>query len=147
MSKNLVIVESPAKAKTIEKFLGNDFKVVSSNGHISDLPSNELGINVDENYAPKYIVSKDKKDIVKKLKSEVEKVQTVWLASDEDREGEAIAWHLQESLKLDESNTKRIVFREITEEAIKKAITHPRKIDKSLVDAQQARRILDRLVG
>ena len=147
MSKNLVIVESPAKAKTIEKFLGNDFKVVSSNGHISDLPSNELGINVDENYAPKYIVSKDKKDIVKKLKSEVKKVQTVWLASDEDREGEAIAWHLQESLKLDESNTKRIVFREITEEAIKKAITHPRKIDKSLVDAQQARRILDRLVG
>ncbi len=147
MSKNLVIVESPAKAKTIEKFLGNDFKVVSSNGHISDLPSNELGINVNENYAPKYIVSKDKKDIVKKLKSEVKKVETVWLASDEDREGEAIAWHLQESLKLDESNTKRIVFREITEDAIKKAITRPRKIDKSLVDAQQARRILDRLVG
>ena len=122
MSKNLVIVESPAKAKTIEKFLGNDFKVVSSNGHISDLPSNELGINVDENYAPKYIVSKDKKDIVKKLKSEVKKVETVWLASDEDREGEAIAWHLQESLKLDESNTKRIVFREITEDAIKKKL-------------------------
>jgi DNA topoisomerase-1 len=147
MSKNLVIVESPAKAKTIEKFLGKDFKVVSSNGHISDLPSSELGINVDENYEPKYIISKDKKDLVKKLKSEVKNVDTVWLASDEDREGEAIAWHLQESLNLDEEKTKRIVFREITEEAIKKAITNPRKIDKSLVDAQQARRILDRLVG
>ena len=147
MSKNLVIVESPAKAKTIEKFLGKDFKVVSSNGHISDLPSSELGINVDENYEPKYIISKDKKDLVKKLKSEVKNVDTVWLASDEDREGEAIAWHLQESLNLDEEKTKRIVFREITEEAIKKAITNPRKIDKSLVNAQQARRILDRLVG
>ena len=147
MSKNLVIVESPAKAKTIEKFLGKDFKVVSSNGHISDLPSSELGINVDENYEPKYIISKDKKELVKKLKSEVKNVDTVWLASDEDREGEAIAWHLQESLNLDQEKTKRIVFREITEEAIKKAITNPRKIDKSLVDAQQARRILDRLVG
>ena len=147
MSKNLVIVESPAKAKTIEKFLGKDFKVVSSNGHISDLPSSELGINVDENYKPKYIISKEKKDIVKRLKSEVKNVETVWLASDEDREGEAIAWHLQESLNLNEEKTKRIVFREITEDAIKKAITNPRKIDKSLVDAQQARRILDRLVG
>ena len=147
MSKNLVIVESPAKAKTIEKFLGKDFKVVSSNGHISDLPSSELGINVDENYKPKYIISKEKKDIVKRLKSEVKNVETVWLASDEDREGEAIAWHLQESLDLDEEKTKRIVFREITEHAIKKAITNPRKIDKSLVDAQQARRVLDRLVG
>ena len=147
MSKNLVIVESPAKAKTIEKFLGKDFKVVSSNGHISDLPSSELGINVEDNFKPKYIVSKEKKEIVKKLKSEVKNVETVWLASDEDREGEAIAWHLQESLKLDENKTKRIVFREITEDAIKKAITNPRKIDKSLVDAQQARRILDRLVG
>ena len=147
MSKNLVIVESPAKAKTIEKFLGKDFKVVSSNGHISDLPSGELGINVDENYKPKYIISKEKKDIVKRLKSEVKNVETVWLASDEDREGEAIAWHLQESLNLNEEKTKRIVFREITEDAIKKAITNPRKIDKSLVDAQQARRVLDRLVG
>ena len=147
MSKNLVIVESPAKAKTIEKFLGKDFKVVSSNGHISDLPSSELGINVDENYKPKYIISKEKKDIVKRLKSEVKNVETVWLASDEDREGEAIAWHLQESLNLNEEKTKRIVFREITEDAIKKAITNPRKIDKSLVDAQQARRVLDRLVG
>ena len=147
MSKNLVIVESPAKAKTIEKFLGSDFKVVSSNGHISDLPSNELGIDLENDYNPKYIISKDKKDLVKNLKKELKKVDTVWLASDEDREGEAIAWHLSENLNLDESKTKRIVFREITEKAIKDAIKNPRKINKSLVDAQQARRVIDRLVG
>ncbi len=147
MSKNLVIVESPAKAKTIEKFLGSDFKVVSSNGHIADLPSNELGIDLENDYNPKYIISKDKKDLVKNLKEELKKVDTVWLASDEDREGEAIAWHLSENLNLDESKTKRIVFREITEKAIKDAIKNPRKINKSLVDAQQARRVIDRLVG
>ncbi|MED5364475.1 MAG: type I DNA topoisomerase [Bacteroidota bacterium] len=147
MSKNLVIVESPAKAKTIEKFLGSDFKVVSSNGHIADLPSNELGIDLENNYSPKYKISTDKKDLVKKLKNQLKNVETVWLASDEDREGEAIAWHLAENLNLDESKTKRIVFREITENAIRSAIENPRVINKSLVDAQQARRVLDRLVG
>ena len=147
MSKNLVIVESPAKAKTIEKFLGSDFKVVSSNGHIADLPSNELGIDLENNFNPKYKVTTDKKDLVKKLKKELKGIDTVWLASDEDREGEAIAWHLAENLNLDESNTKRIVFREITENAVKNAIENPRKINKSLVDAQQARRVIDRLVG
>ena len=147
MSKNLVIVESPAKAKTIEKFLGSDFKVVSSNGHIADLPSNELGIDLENNYSPKYKISTDKKDLVKKLKNQLKNVETVWLASDEDREGEAIAWHLAENLNLDESKTKRIVFREITENAIRSAIENPRQINKSLVDAQQARRVLDRLVG
>jgi len=147
MSKNLVIVESPAKAKTIEKFLGGDFKVVSSNGHIADLPSNELGIDLENNYSPKYKISTDKKDLVKKLKNQLKDVETVWLASDEDREGEAIAWHLAENLNLDESKIKRIVFREITENAIRSAIENPREINKSLVDAQQARRVLDRLVG
>ena len=147
MSKNLVIVESPAKAKTIEKFLGSEYKVVSSNGHIADLPSNELGIDIENDYNPKYKITNDKKDLVKKLKNELKGVDTVWLASDEDREGEAIAWHLAENLNLNESNTKRIVFREITEKAIKNAIENPRQINKSLVDAQQARRIIDRLVG
>ena len=147
MSKNLVIVESPAKAKTIEKFLGSEYKVVSSNGHIADLPSNELGIDIENDYNPKYKITNDKKDLVKKLKNELKGVDTVWLASDEDREGEAIAWHLAENLNLSESNTKRIVFREITEKAIKNAIENPRQINKSLVDAQQARRVIDRLVG
>ena len=147
MSKNLVIVESPAKAKTIEKFLGSEYKVVSSNGHIADLPSNELGIDIENDYNPKYKITNDKKDLVKKLKNELKGVDTVWLASDEDREGEAIAWHLVENLNLNESNTKRIVFREITEKAIKNAIENPRQINKSLVDAQQARRVIDRLVG
>ncbi len=147
MSKNLVIVESPAKAKTIEKFLGNEFKVVSSNGHIADLPSKELGINIDNNYEPKYIVNSDKKDIVKKLKKESKTAEMVWLASDEDREGEAIAWHLYELLGLNKNNTKRIVFREITKNAVLKSIQNPREINESLVNAQQARRVLDRLVG
>ena len=146
MPKNLVIVESPAKAKTIEKFLGNDFKVVSSNGHIADLPSKELGINVDNNYEPKYIVNSDKKDIVKKLKKESKTAEMVWLASDEDREGEAIAWHLYELLGLNKDNAKRIVFREITKNAVLKSIENPREINESLVNAQQARRVLDRLV-
>ncbi|MEC3905561.1 type I DNA topoisomerase [Tamlana sp. 2201CG12-4] len=147
MAKNLVIVESPAKAKTIEKFLGKDFKVESSFGHISDLPSKELGVDVDGDFKPKYEVSKDKKAVVKKLKDLAKKAEMVWLASDEDREGEAIAWHLAETLKLDKEKTKRIVFHEITKSAIQKAIENPRGIDYDLVDAQQARRVLDRIVG
>ncbi|APY07805.1 DNA topoisomerase I [Winogradskyella sp. J14-2] len=147
MSKNLVIVESPAKAKTIEKFLGKDYKVESSFGHISDLPSKELGVDVDGDFEPNYKVSKDKRDVVKKLKALAKKAETVWLASDEDREGEAIAWHLAEALDLDKEKTKRIVFHEITKSAINKAIENPRAIDYNLVDAQQARRVLDRIVG
>jgi DNA topoisomerase-1 len=147
MAKNLVIVESPAKAKTIEKFLGKEFKVASSFGHIADLPSKELGVNVDGDFLPKYIVSSDKKKVVSELKSLAKKADTVWLASDEDREGEAIAWHLANTLELKETNTKRIVFHEITKNAILKAIDAPREIDYNLVNAQQARRVLDRLVG
>ncbi|WP_370095803.1 type I DNA topoisomerase [Winogradskyella sp.] len=147
MSKNLVIVESPAKAKTIEKFLGKDYKVESSFGHISDLPSKELGVDVEGDFEPKYRVSRDKRDVVKKLKELAKKADTVWLASDEDREGEAIAWHLAEALGLDKEKTKRIVFHEITKSAINKAIENPRSIDYNLVDAQQARRVLDRIVG
>ncbi|MCL4153628.1 UNVERIFIED_CONTAM: hypothetical protein GTU68_007905 [Idotea baltica] len=147
MAKNLVIVESPAKAKTIEKFLGKDFKVESSFGHISDLPSKELGVDVEGDFKPKYEVSSDKKAVVKKLKDLAKKAEMVWLASDEDREGEAIAWHLAETLKLDKNKTKRIVFHEITKSAIQKAIENPRSIDYDLVDAQQARRVLDRIVG
>ncbi|MDO6676326.1 type I DNA topoisomerase [Tenacibaculum sp. 1B UA] len=147
MAKNLVIVESPAKAKTIEKFLGKDFRVESSFGHIADLPSKELGVNVEGDFKPKYIVSTDKKAVVKKLKDLAKKAETVWLASDEDREGEAIAWHLAEQLKLKDENTKRIVFNSITKKAILKAIENPRTINYNLVDAQQARRVLDRIVG
>jgi len=147
MAKNLVIVESPAKAKTIEKFLGKDYQVESSFGHISDLPTNELGVDVNNNFKPNYIVSSDKKAVVKKLKDLATKAETVWLASDEDREGEAIAWHLSETLNLKKENTKRIVFHEITKSAIEKAVQNPRGINYDLVDAQQARRILDRLVG
>lgn len=147
MAKNLVIVESPAKAKTIEKFLGKDFKVQSSFGHIADLPSKELGVDVDGDFTPKYRVSTDKKKLVAELKKEAKKAEMVWLASDEDREGEAIAWHLAEELDLKKENTKRIVFHEITKTAILKAIENPRQIDYNLVNAQQARRILDRLVG
>jgi len=147
MAKNLVIVESPAKAKTIEKFLGKDFQVESSFGHIADLPSKEIGIDVEGDFKPKYIVSTDKKAIVKKLKDLAKKADTVWLASDEDREGEAIAWHLFEQLKLKKDQTKRIVFHEITKKAILKAVENPRDIDYNLVNAQQARRVLDRIVG
>ncbi|MGB1323254.1 MAG: type I DNA topoisomerase [Flavobacteriaceae bacterium] len=147
MAKNLVIVESPAKAKTIEKFLGKEFKVESSFGHIADLPSKELGVDVEGDFKPKYEVSKDKKPLVKKLRELAKKAETVWLASDEDREGEAIAWHLAETLKLDKAKTKRIVFHEITKTAIQKAVLNPRSIDYDLVDAQQARRVLDRIVG
>ena len=147
MAKNLVIVESPAKAKTIEKFLGKDYQVESSYGHIADLPSKEIGVDVDNGFKPKYTVSPDKKALVKKLRDLSKSADTVWLASDEDREGEAIAWHLSEELKLDKGKTKRIVFHEITKSAILKAIDNPRDINYNLVNAQQARRVLDRLVG
>ena len=147
MAKNVVIVESPAKAKTIEKFLGKDYKVVSSYGHIADLPSNELGVDVQNGFKPQYLISNDKKNLVKELKALTSKAEMVWLASDEDREGEAIAWHLAETLHLNEANTKRIVFNSITKTAIEKAIKNPRGIDYNLVNAQQARRVLDRLVG
>ena len=147
MQKNLVIVESPAKAKTIEKFLGKDFKVLSSYGHIRDLKKKEFSIDVDKNFKPDYEIPADKKALVNTLKAEAKEAETVWLASDEDREGEAIAWHLYEVLKLKPENTKRIVFHEITKGAILKAIEQPRDIDLNLVNAQQARRILDRIVG
>jgi DNA topoisomerase-1 len=147
MAKNLVIVESPAKAKTIEKFLGSDYQVESSYGHIADLPSKEIGVDVLNGFKPKYEVSADKKALVTKLKGLAKNADMVWLASDEDREGEAISWHLAEELKLDKNKTKRIVFHEITKNAILKAIDNPREIDYNLVNAQQARRVLDRLVG
>jgi len=147
MAKNVVIVESPAKAKTIEKFLGKDYKVVSSYGHIADLPSNELGVDIEHGFKPHYLISNDKKKLVKDLKTLTSAAEMVWLASDEDREGEAIAWHLSETLKLKTENTKRIVFNSITKSAIEHAIKHPRGIDYNLVNAQQARRVLDRLVG
>ncbi len=144
---NLVIVESPAKAGTIQKFLGKDFVVKSSFGHIRDLHTSELGIDVENDFKPNYVIPADKKKVVSELKKAAKEAKTVWLASDEDREGEAISWHLFESLDLKKENTKRIVFHEITKDAIKKAIENPREIDMNLVDAQQARRVLDRLVG
>ena len=147
MIENLVIVESPAKAKTIERFLGENYVVKSSFGHIRDLEKKDLGIDIEHNFQPKYEISPDKKAIVKELKQLAKEAKTVWLASDEDREGEAIAWHLYEVLKLKPENTKRIVFHEITKGAILKAIEQPRNIDLNLVNAQQARRILDRIVG
>ena len=147
MAKNLVIVESPAKAKTIQKFLGNEYKVMSSFGHIRDLHKKNFSIDVEDGFKPIYEIPEDKEEQVKKLKDEAAKADLVWLASDEDREGEAIAWHLFEVLGLSDENTRRIVFHEITEPAILEAIQHPRKIDLNLVDAQQARRVLDRIVG
>ena len=146
MAKNLVIVESPAKAKTIQKYLGKDFEVKSSFGHIRDLPKKGMGINL-EDFTPDYEISADKKKVVAELKAASKKAETVWLASDEDREGEAIAWHLAQELKLKSENTKRIVFHEITKNAILKAVENPREIDQNLVNAQQARRVLDRIVG
>lgn len=147
MSKNLVIVESPAKAKTIAGFLGKDFTVESSYGHIRDLNPKGMGVDIENGFEPKYEISKDKKDVVSKLKKLCKSASTVWLASDEDREGEAIAWHLAKALDLDPRTTNRIVFHEITKGAIQRAVESPRRIDQNLVDAQQARRILDRLVG
>ncbi len=147
MAKNLVIVESPAKAKTIEKFLGKDFTVKSSFGHIRDLPGKNISVDIENDFAPDYVIPDDKKKIVAELRKLSKTAETVWLASDEDREGEAISWHLLEALNLKEEKTKRIVFHEITKSAITKAVENPRKINKDLVDAQQARRVLDRLVG
>lgn len=147
MTKNLVIVESPAKAKTIEKFLGKEFTVKSSFGHIRDLPNKNISVDVENNFEPNYVIPDDKKKIVAELKKLGKEAETVWLASDEDREGEAISWHLVEALNLNEAKIKRIVFHEITKTAIMKAVDQPRKINKDLVDAQQARRVLDRLVG
>ena len=147
MEENLVIVESPAKANTISNFLGKGFTVKSSFGHIRDLSKDNYGIDLENNYSPEYIIPEDKKKIVAALKKSAGKARTIWLASDEDREGEAIAWHLSEVLKLDPEKTKRIVFHEITKSAIDEAIANPREIDRNLVNAQQARRIIDRLVG
>ena len=147
MASNLVVVESPAKAKTIEKFLGKDFKVVSSFGHIRDLPKKNLGIDIENNFSPNYEISKDKKKVVSALIKDVSSSQTIWLATDEDREGEAIAWHLYEALSLKNKEVKRIAFHEITKNAVTRAIQKPRSIDFDLVNAQQARRVLDRIVG
>ncbi|MBR1769328.1 MAG: type I DNA topoisomerase [Bacteroidales bacterium] len=147
MAENLVIVESPSKAKTIEKYLGKGFKVKSSFGHIRDLEKNKLGIDIDNGFQPNYIIPEDKEKVVKELKKDVKDAKVIWLASDEDREGEAIAWHLKEALKLDKKETKRIVFNEITKNAILHAVENPREIDINLVNAQQARRVLDRIVG
>src|SRR5690554_3364749 len=147
MDKNLVIVESPAKAKTIERFLGKDFHVMSSYGHIRDLKKKDFSIDIENGFMPIYEIPADKKKVVNELKAAAKKAETVWLASDEDREGEAISWHLFDALELKEDKTKRIVFHEITKDAIQQAIQNPRKIDQNLVDAQQARRVLDRIVG
>ncbi|WP_294082827.1 type I DNA topoisomerase [Proteiniphilum sp. UBA5384] len=147
MDKNLVIVESPAKAKTIERFLGKDFHVMSSYGHIRDLKKKDFSIDVENGFMPIYEIPADKKKVVSELKAAAKKAETVWLASDEDREGEAISWHLYDVLDLKEDKTRRIVFHEITKDAIQRAIQTPRKIDQNLVDAQQARRVLDRIVG
>ncbi|NIA02025.1 MAG: type I DNA topoisomerase, partial [Nitrospirae bacterium] len=149
MAKNLVIVESPAKAKTISRFLGKEYKVLASMGHVRDLPKSKMGIEVEKNFKPSYLISPDKKKVIKQLKDEYKKAEHLWLATDEDREGEAIGWHLLEALKVDPKKTdvKRIVFHEITEGAIKKAMKEPRSVDMDVVDAQQARRVLDRLVG
>src|SRR6201990_2522314 len=147
MPKNLLIVESPAKAKTIEKILGKDFEVKSCYGHIRDLEKAGMGIDLEKNYKPRYIIPDDKQKVVKDLKALSKKSDEVWLATDEDREGEAISWHLCEVLGLDPKTTKRIVFHEITKPAIQSAVKKPRTLDMHLVDAQQARRILDRIVG
>src|SRR5262245_2846739 len=146
MSKNLVIVESPAKAKTIGQFLGKDFRVEASYGHVRDLPKTGMSIDIEHEFEPTYEISPDKKKRVSELKK-LAKGADVWLASDEDREGEAIAWHLCQALGISPEKTKRIVFHEITKHAIERAVETPRRVDKALVDAQQARRVLDRLVG
>ncbi len=149
MAKNLVIVESPAKAKTISRFLGSDYKVLASMGHVMDLPKSKMSIDVEHDFKPDYIVTEEKKKVVKQLRDELKKVDELWIATDEDREGEAIGWHLLDALKVDKKKTPihRIVFHEITEGAIKDSLKHPRDIDQNIVDAQQARRVLDRLVG
>ncbi|MFH1284345.1 MAG: type I DNA topoisomerase [Candidatus Peregrinibacteria bacterium] len=149
MAKNLVVVESPAKAKTISRFLGKDYKVLASMGHVRDLPKSKMGIDTEHDFKPSYLISVDKKKVIKQLSDELKKAGVLWLATDEDREGEAIGWHLLSALKVDKKKipVKRIVFHEITEGAIKSAMDHPRDLDKHVIDAQQARRVLDRLVG
>jgi Topoisomerase IA len=146
-TKNLVIVESPAKAKTIEKYLGRNYHVVASLGHIRDLPKSQMGIDFDHDYQPKYISIRGKGDVIKQLKSAAKKADHVYLAADPDREGEAIAWHVSHILGLDPTANNRVVFNEITKNAVKDAFKEPRSIDMNLVDAQQARRVLDRIVG
>src|SRR5690625_1445714 len=147
MAENLVIVESPAKAKTIERYLGKKYTVKASMGHVRDLPKSQMGVDVDDNYNPKYITIRGKGDVLKELRKEAKKADKIYLAADPDREGEAIAWHLAHALKVDPTSDCRVVFNEITEEAIVESFKNPRSIDMDLVDAQQARRILDRLVG
>ena len=147
MSKNLIIVESPAKAKTIQKFIGKDFTVISSKGHVRDLPQKDLGIDVDKSFEPKYVILDDKKSLISDIKKKAEEADVVWLATDDDREVEAISWHLMQVAHLDPAKVRRIVFHEITKSAIDNALAHPRELDVNLVDAQQARRVLDRLVG
>ncbi len=147
MAKNLVIVESPAKAKTIKKFLGSNYEVIASNGHVRDLPKSQMGIDIEHDYEPKYITIRGKGDILAKLRKEVKKADKVYLATDPDREGEAISWHLSQALKLDADGYKRITFNEITKNAVKNSMKQAREIDMNLVDAQQARRVLDRMVG
>ncbi|MDN6024446.1 MAG: toprim domain-containing protein, partial [Lactobacillus sp.] len=145
--KTLVIVESPAKAKTIEKYLGRNYHVIASKGHIRDLPKSQMGIDFEDNYKPKYISIRGKGDTIKELKSEAKKAKDVYLASDPDREGEAIAWHVAHALNLDEKAKNRVTFNEVTKDAVKESFKHPRTIDMDTVDAQQARRVLDRIVG
>ena len=147
MAKYLVIVESPAKVKTIKKFLGANYEVMASNGHVRDFPKSQLGFDVEHNYEPKYITIRGKGDILAKLRKEAKKADKVYLATDPDREGEAISWHLSQALKLDEKKMYRITFNEITKTAVKESIKHARLINQDLVDAQQARRMLDRMVG
>ena len=147
MAKNLVIVESPSKATTIKKFLGSSYEVVASNGHVRDLPKSQLGIDVENDFEPKYITIRGKGELLAKLRREVKKADKIYLATDPDREGEAISWHLAAALKLEGKNASRITFNEITKNAVKQSIKQARQIDMNLVDAQQARRVLDRLVG
>ena len=147
MAKNLVIVESPTKAKTLSKFLGRNYKVMASIGHLRDLPKSKFGVDIEDNFEPQYINVRGKAKIINEIKKEASKAENVFLASDPDREGEAIAWHLAYLLDLSLSDKNRVVFNEITKEAVLDAMKHPRKIDLNLVDAQQARRVLDRIVG
>ena len=147
MSKDLIIVESPAKAKTIQKFIGKEFDVISSKGHIRDLPQKDIGIDIEKSFTPKYEIIDDKKKLIQEIKKLSEKADTVWLATDDDREGEAISWNLIDTVKIPADKVKRIVFHEITKSAIDNALAHPRQLDVNLVNAQQARRVLDRLVG
>ena len=147
MADRLIIVESPAKANTIKKFLGGNTKVVASMGHIRDLPKSKLGVNIENDFEPEYINIRGKGELIKSLKKEASKASKVYLATDPDREGEAIAWHLAHILEIDEDSKSRITFNEITKDAVKEAIKKPRTLDKNLIDAQQARRVLDRIVG